>query len=180
MLDEELKDEILSAKVNYLNGYLAALGLINSYFPIGMRCKIYTFNFSTGDIEKCIQNNAYELFGVYPNDYEVEIKKSNDWETKLKYELNASTKRRILLGSIDVINPSDYLENLLVQDLSRQVKFVNDYFVGMIKNEFCKNNIDIFEVTVTNVVSSYRIIGIDLIFEIEPTKILYLQILGND
>ncbi len=178
MLDEQLKDEILNIKLNYLNGYLHALSLINSYAPIGMRCKLFAFNFSAGDIEKCIQNNAYELFGVYPNEYEIEIKKSNDWETLLKNELNASTKRRIPRGS--VVNPSDYAENMLVEDLFRNIKLVNNLFSNMVKNEFVKDDTDVYEVIISNAGSSYRIIGIDLVFEIEPTKILYLQILGTD
>ena len=87
MLNDELKDELLSVKINHLNGYLVALSLINSYFPIGMRCKLFAFNFSGGDIEKCIQNNSYELFYVYPNEYEIEIIKTSDWEAILKYDL---------------------------------------------------------------------------------------------
>ncbi|WP_262149807.1 hypothetical protein [Chryseobacterium foetidum] len=180
MLEEELKDQILNTKVNYLNGYLAALGLLNSYSIIGVNCKLYIFNFSAGDIKKCIQNNAYQLFGVYPNDWVVEIEKINDWEIKLKNELNASTKRRIPIEADKLIaNQLNYSENDLTRDLIYQTKYVNEYFVLMLKNEFVINDIDVYEVFVKNVGASYKIIGIDLIFEIEPTKILYLQITGT-
>lgn len=176
MLHEELKDQIINTKVNYLNGYLTALGLLNSYSIIGVNCKLYAFNFSAGDIEKCIQNNAYELFGVYPNDWNIEIEKINDWENKLKNELNASTKRRI---PSEAFNQLDYRENDLVKDLNHRVRSVNEYFVRMFKTEFITDSTDVYELKVKNNNSLYRFIGIDLIFEIDATKILLLQTNGR-
>ncbi|WP_296143490.1 hypothetical protein [uncultured Flavobacterium sp.] len=181
MLHDELKDQILNTKLNYLNGYLTALGLLNSYSIIGVNCKLYAFNFSAGDIEKCIQNNAYELFGVYPNDWDIEIEKIDDWENKLKNELNASTKRRIPTET----NPSasnqlDYSENDLVKDLNHSIKRVNEYFISMLKTEFSTDSTDVHELKIKTKNSSYRLIGIDLIFEIDSNKILFLQTNGND
>jgi hypothetical protein len=181
MLNEELKDQILNTKVNYINGYLASLALLNSYSIVGMKCKLYAFNFSAGDIEKCIQNNAYELFGVYPNDWNIEIEQINDWENRLKSELNASLKRRIPIESAKSTGQElDYTENSLVKDLELRTKLVNEYFISMFKNEFITDSMAVYELKIKEKSSSYRLIGIDLIFEIDATKILFLQILGKD
>lgn len=94
MLNEELKDQILNTKINYFNGYLASLALLNSYSIVGMKCKLYAFNFSAGDIEKCIQNNVYELFGVYPNDWNIEIEQINDWEKQTKIRIERVIKKK--------------------------------------------------------------------------------------
>ncbi|RKR05340.1 hypothetical protein C8C83_4684 [Flavobacterium sp. 90] len=181
MLNEELKDQILNTKINYFNGYLASLALLNSYSIVGMKCKLYAFNFSAGDIEKCIQNNVYELFGVYPNDWNIEIEQINDWENRLKSELNASLKRRIPRESDkSIAQQLDYTENSLVKDLGLRTKLVNENFISMFKNEFITDSMCVYELKITEKSSSYRLIGIDLIFEIDSTKILFLQILGSD
>jgi hypothetical protein len=180
MINEELKNQILNTKINYFNGYLEAVGRLNSYSIIGINCQLYVFSFSAGDIEKCIQNNAYELFGVYPNEWKIEIEKINDWESRLKSELNASLKRRIPTESdTSIAFKLDYSENDLVEDLNYRTKIVNEYFINMFKNEFITDSMDIYELKIKES-THYRIIGIDLIFEIEPTKVLFLQILGND
>ncbi|OQP60433.1 hypothetical protein A3860_33455 [Niastella vici] len=181
MLSEELKDQILNTKLNFLNGYLMALGFLNSYSVVGYRGKLFAFNFSAGNIEKCVQDNAYELFGVYPNDWNIEIRKNDDWETKLKSELNASLTRRIPHKGNELLTKQlDYSKNNLVDDLNYRVKFSNEYFVSILKSEFITDKTDVYELIVKDVGASYRIVGIDLIFEIESTKLLFLQLIGND
>lgn len=170
MLNEELKDQILQTKLTYLNGYLNALELISSYSVIGMKYKLFAFNFSAGKIESAIQNNSYELFGVYPNDWKLEIVKCNDWKNKLEVELKSNLTRR---------NANNLTENELVKDLSFSIKNSIDQFVYYIDKEFAINSSDIYEV---NLIESdfYRLTGIDLIFEIDDTKIVFLQIIGTD
>lgn len=179
MENEELKDQILNTKINYFNGYLAAVGLLNSYSIVGVNCNLYSFHFSAGDIEKCIQNNAFQLFGVYPNDWNIEIERSADWEKKLTQELNASTKRRIPIDTnLTTSNPSDYFENDLVKALDQSVRRVNEYFIRTFKTEFIPDATEVYELKVNH--STYRIIGIDLIFEIDSNRLLVLQVNGND
>ena len=170
MLNEELQDQILQTKLTYLNGYLNALELINSYSVIGMKYKLFAFNFSAGKIENAIQNNSYELFGVYPNDWNLEIVKCNDWKSKLENELKSSLVRK---------NTNNSIDNDFAKDLCFNIKFTIDHFVNYIDKEFAVNSSDIYEV---NLIESgfYRLIGIDLVFEISDTKIIFLQINGSD
>lgn len=176
MLNEELKDQLLQTKINYLNGYLTALGLLNSYSIIGMECKLFAFSYSAGDMEKCIQNNAYELFGVYPDDWAIEILKIDDWENKLQNELNASLKRRIPNGD----GQFDYSENDLVNDLNRSIRAVNAYFIHMFKEEFITDTTAVYELKVLESGSAYRIVGMDLIVELDDNRLLLLQLNGID
>ena len=184
MLNEELKDQILNTKLTFLNGYLMALGLLNSYAVIGLNCKLFAFNFSAGDIEKSVQDNSYELFGVYPNSYQIEVRQIDNWENRLTLELNASIKKRISTETSEYAKLFDYSENDLVKNLSRQTKIVNDYFVKMLKDEFGLDTTNIYELLVKGKSNSsycpYRLFGLDLIFEIGDTKIILLQICGND
>lgn len=170
MLNEELKDQILQTKLTYLNGYLNALELINSYSVIGMNYKLFAFNFSSGKIENAIQNNSYELFGVYPYDWKLEIVKCIDWKNKLEIELKSNLTRR---------NTDNSTTNELVKDLSFSIKNAIDHFINYIDKEFAKNSSDIYEVKLTTS-NFYRLTGIDLVFEIDDTKIVFLQIKGSD
>ena len=170
MLNEELQDQILQTKLTYLNGYLNALELINSYSVIGMKYKLFAFNFSDGKIENAIQNNSYELFGVYSNDWKLEIVKCNNWKSKLENELKSNLTRR---------NTNNSIDNDLAEDLCFSIKNSIDHFVNYIDKEFAINSSDIYEV---NLIESdfYRLTGIDLVFEIGDTKIVFLQITGSD
>lgn len=170
MLNEELKDQILQTKLTYLNGYLNALELINSYSVVGMQYKLFAFNFSAGNIESAIQNNSYELFGVYPYDWKLKIVKCNDWKNKLETELKSSLTRRFT---------ADYTENELTKDLSFSIKNAIDHFINYMEKEFSGSALDIYELKLIEN-SFYRLTGIDIIFEIDETKIVFLQIKGSD
>ncbi|GFD81174.1 hypothetical protein ABHQ57_06750 [Tenacibaculum sp. ZH5_bin.1] len=170
MLNEELKDQILQTKLTYLNAYLDALELINSYSVIGMSYKLFAFNFSAGNIHKAIQDNSYELFGVYPNDWEFKINECKNWKEKLESELKSNFNRR---------NYNSLPESELVKDLKHSINSSIDYFINLLKNEFAENSYNIYELSLTKA-SFYRIVGIDLIFEIDNTKIIFLQIIGSD
>lgn len=180
MLNEELKDQILHTKLTFLNGYLMSMGLLNSYSIVGLRCKLFAFHFSNGDIEKCVQHNAYELFGVHSNEWQIEIVPAPDWEHKLKAELNASTWRRIPGEGAGITNKGDYRENDLTRDYVRSTQSVNEHFVRLLKNEFVDDATTVHELRVVQQNATYRLVGIDLIFEIAPGKILFLQVLGVD
>lgn len=95
--------------------------------------------------------------------------------------MNASLKRRIPRESDkSIAQQLDYTENSLVKDLGLRTKLVNENFISMFKNEFITDSMCVYELKITEKSSSYRLIGIDLIFEIDSTKILFLQILGSD
>ncbi|AYN01542.1 hypothetical protein MQX03_14945 [Chryseobacterium aahli] len=171
MLNEELKDQILQTKLVYLNGYLASLAAINSFSVIGMNYKLFAYNFSDGNIEGAIQNNSYELFGVYPNDWDVELTEVKDWKERLEIELVKPVMQQPSILSDK--------ENETIRDLKSRIKNSINDFITLLEKEFAEISTNIYESTVTKG-GFYRIMGIDLVFEIEETKIIFLQILGND
>lgn len=67
----------------------------------------------------------------------------------------------------------------MAEDLCFSIKNSIDHFVNYIDKEFAINSSDIYEV---NLIESdfYRLTGIDLVFEIGDTKIVFLQITGSD
>ncbi|QYS86026.1 hypothetical protein JJC03_13505 [Flavobacterium oreochromis] len=171
MLNEELKDQILQTKLVYLNGYLASLAAINCFSVIGMKYKMYSFNFSAGNIEKSIQNNSYELFGVYPNDWTIEVFKIENWKEKLKIELYKPF--------IEIQSDSNSEEIQAIKDLKSRIKYSINEFIHLFENEFINKSVNVYETRITKG-AFYRIMGIDLVFEIEETKIIFLQIMGVD
>lgn len=179
MQPEALKDQPLHTQIHYLNGYLAALGLLNSYSIVGVDATLHAFSLSEGDMSQCIQHNAYELFGVYPNDWDIAFTKIDDWEIRLKNELNASIQRRIPVeaGAADA---SAYQENALVKALHANIKHVNEYFISLLKTALITEATDVYVLSVDTKGATYRIVGIDLVFHIAPDTILVLQINGLD
>jgi hypothetical protein len=175
MMDESINDQILQVKLTYLNGYLAALGFVNSYSIIGMRYKLHLFKYIGGNIERAIQNNSYDLFGVYPNDWEIEIDKADNWSDSLENEFLANFKRRIPSPHSQL----DYAENDLVLSINSQIRAACRYFIHLLKNDIINDTTAVHELRVTKG-SSYRFVGLDLIFEISDTNIIVLQMLGID
>ncbi len=171
MLNEELNDQILQTKLTYLNGYLNALEMLNSTNGICMKYKLFVYNFSAGDIAYAIQSNAYELFGVYPNDWELEINKCTHWKEKLQSQLYFDRESQ---------NPDTTSSNDLISNLNSRIKETISFFIHLIEKEFAKKANAIYELKITKSDALYRLIGIDLIFEIEDTKMIVLQIQGMD
>lgn len=64
--------------------------------------------------------------------------------------------------------------------LNNRIHNVGKYFITLLKSEFIKETTTVYELKVNSKTDMYRLIGIDLIFEIEPTKIVLLQVLGVD
>lgn len=178
-LEEELEDQILQAKINYLNGYLEALAFMSSYSVIGMNFKLFLYPFYAGDIDRTIQHNSYELFGVYPDQWKTELIKTDQWEERLKEELYLNFERGIPIESMDRIPKRDYSKNDLTSLMKNRFHAPIDYFVEVLKKEFVNKETDVYELKVTSD-AHYRIIGIDLVFEIGLTKVLVLQLMGND
>ena len=50
----------------------------------------------------------------------------------------------------------------------------------MFKDEFINDSVSVYEMKFVEKISFYRIVGIDLVYEIENEKVLFLQILGTD
>jgi hypothetical protein len=177
LLNEELEDQILHTKINYLNGYLDALAWMSCYSIIGMNFKLFLFHYYGGDLERTIQNNSYELFSVHSDDWEVELEKAADWEERLKKELYSNFERGLPYGHSNTL--PDYSGNILFKHLDERFQVPIDNFVSLLKDEFVNAETDVYELKVTSK-SIYRIVGIDLVFEITPTRILVLQIGGSD
>lgn len=175
MLNEELNDSFIQTKLNYLNGYLDALAYINSYPPVCMNYKLFQFNFSAGNIERAIQNNAYELFGVYPDEWELELIKEDHWIEKLKNELY----RQIPDDLVHSKNLHDSHKHDLIRRLVNGAREASDHFIHLLNDEFGKKSDCIYELKITKG-DFYKLLGIDLVFEIEDTKIIFLQLNGSD
>ena len=178
MLNEELKEQILQSKLTYLNGYLDALALVCSYSIIGMNFRLFNYKYYSGDIERAIRYNSTELFNVGQNEFDIELIETKNWEELLKNELYANLKRRIPFESPAFASQLDYKENNLVMDLNYSIRNSINYFIMMLKNEFINETVNVYELKVSR--TFHRIVGIDLIFEIEPTKMILLQIRGMD
>jgi len=180
MLNEELENQILESKLTYLNGYLDALAMICSYSVVGMRFKLFRYNFYGGNIENAIQFNSFELFGVHENDWKTEIKLIKNWEYRLKEEFYSNIiKRRIPIEYSRQEDNFDIRENDLSTNLVQSIKNAINYFIDILKKEFSNETISVYELIVTNK-RHYRIVGIDIIFEIDETKLILLQLLGSD
>lgn len=173
MLKEELKDQILQTKLTYLNGYLDALAFLNSNSTVGMRHKLFAYNFSAGEIIKAIQYNSYELFGVYPNDWDLQIEQIENWENTLETEFDTSFSRKKSFNNRSI-------ETQLADDIIQQYKLACKHFIDLIKTEFINEHTTVYELKVKTNGSFYRLVGLDLVFEIDDTKILLLQITGSD
>lgn len=170
---EEIDDNILNTKLLYLNGYLAALEILNSYSIIGMQYKLFGYTLaSDGDELTTIRYYSGELFGG--GNYNFKLKPTDDWESLIKNELELNFQRRIPGGDNGYL---DYSENELVKDLKHQYFSAFDTFTRMLR----ENLIDEFmPVYVLETDKPYRIIGLDLVFGISDTKIVVLQLMGND
>ncbi|WP_343632881.1 hypothetical protein [Fluviicola sp.] len=179
LLKEELEDQILHTKINYLNGYLSALAMMSSYSIVGMDFKLYLYPFYAGDIERAIQYNSYELFGVHTNEWNIELVKTDHWKARLKEELYMNFKRSIPVDHTTRIPKPDYSQNDLTDQLRDRFYASINYFVELLEDEFVTSQTDVYEMKV-KADAYYRIVGIDLIFEISDTKLVVLQIMGND
>lgn len=179
LLKEELEDQILHTKINCLNGYLSALAMMSSYSIVGMNFKLFLYPFYAGDIERTIQHNSYELFGVHTDEWKIELVQANDWKTRLKEELYLNFKRSIPVDNTERISKPDYSRNDLTEQLRDRFHTSIDYFVELLEDEFVTRQTEVFELKVKTD-AHYRIVGIDLVFEISDTKLLVLQIMGND
>ena len=181
MHTEDLKLENFDYKLSYLNGYLAAISFLNSYSIIGIDCKLHAFEKKGLSIADCLQNNAYALFGVEPNDWSVTLEELPNWEENLKTELNASLNRRkASLGIKKENNLPSENEHEAIKDLSKCIINVNNVFVNLLKHAFVADSQMVYELKVKPTSGNYRIVGIDLVFEIANKNVLVLQVLGND
>lgn len=179
LLNEELEDQILHTKINYLNGYLEALAFMSSYSIVGMNFKLFLYSFYAGDIERSIQQHAYELFGVHTDEWKIELVKTADWEERLKKELYLNFERGIPTNNSDISPKPDFTKNSLTHQLMNRFHAPVDYFIRLLKDEFVNRETDVYELKVKTG-AHYRIVGIDLVFEIGDTKLLVLQLMGND
>lgn len=170
MLSEDLKDELLQVKLTYLNGYLRALSFINSYSIIGMQYKLFVYHFSNGNMEHSIQSHSHQLFGVYPNTWKIEFSKIKNWEELLKKEFTVNFDRK----------NSDYEKGKMPEFICDDYRKVFEEFISLLKESIITDNAVCYEMNVKTNGELYRIVGLDLVFEIDDTKIMFLQLKGLD
>lgn len=170
-LVEELSAPLLNQKLAWLNGYLSALGLLNSSNPVGFQCKLFAFALPAGDpdliqpIQRCLNYHAHQLFNVYPDQADFEWQALPDWQEKLCAVWQ--TYLRLQAGA----NNQQIVDNL---------KLANRHFCQLLQQEFVKPETTVYELKVNLRGRFYRLLGIDLLFEIEDNQLLVLQVLGSD
>ncbi|WP_300663997.1 hypothetical protein [Fluviicola sp.] len=179
MSTEEIELRKLQSKIAYLNGYLDALAIVSSYSIVGMQYRLFIYNREGGDCNQTIQRNAYDLFGVHPDEWHTELIPVNHWEERIKEEIFANFKRRIPHNPPEIAHEFHYEENDMVQDLFDKIRSAVHYFILCFKEEFDTGKMDVYELKVIHT-SHYRIVGIDLVFETSSGQVLVLQLLGND
>lgn len=169
----------LQSQITYLNGYLDALAIVSSYSIVGMEYHLFAYNKEDKDCNQTIQKNAFELFGVSLDEWQLELIPTSRWEEQIREEILANFKRRIPHNPPEIAHQFQYEENDLVKDLFDKIRFAVNNFIGHFKEVFDTDKMDVYELKVFNT-GHYRIVGVDLIFEISSEQILVLQLQGND
>ena len=154
-IEYEIENHALQTKILYLNGYLDALALVSSYDIVGMSYNIFAYNYSAGDILESLSHNSYELYGVYPNEYNFELVPIEDWTSLV-------------------------LNGMQTQGLNAQYLFALENFISMFKSHILNKSTNCFKIQIDTNGKFDRLVGFDLVFEIAETKLIVLQIYGSD
>jgi len=141
-------------------------------------CNInYFLDFFAGDLIASIKHNSYTLIGVHKNELDYEIQKIEDWKSVIKEELESNFTRRIPSGQNYGL---DYSKNQSVNDFGYNYKSACKFFLELLEDNLLNDLSEFYVVTVNKSRQFDRIVGVDLVFEIAPTKMLYLQLMGTD
>ncbi len=174
---EEIEQNTINSTVLYLNGYLDALSLFNSYSVIGMNYKLFAIDLLAGDLVTSIDHQAYKLFGRSQGEYQFELESVLHWKSLIKEELMANLTRRIPKGNNEGL---DYSVNDLVKDLHYHYINAFDIFLSLLEDNLLYKASEAYVVKANGKRTFHSIVGVDLVFEIAPTQIIYLQLTGSD
>lgn len=164
MLDEDLQQHVLDWKLNWLNGYLQALACLISVNGLFFRCQLIKVDFVAGDAQRSLQHHAYDLFGQYPDDWAIDLIAIDDWQQSLIQFVQRHLQ----------LNQGQHAKQWLTQSSA-----VLQFFCTQLKQLCLGENTEVFEMVVHER-GFYRIIGLDLVFDLAGEQLLVLQILGAD
>ncbi|HAS39338.1 MAG TPA: hypothetical protein DCS93_02620 [Microscillaceae bacterium] len=176
-LIEEIERETINSTVLYLNGYLDALSLFNSYSVIGMNYKLFAIDLLEGDLITSIDHQAYKLFDCPQGAYQFELESIVYWKSLIKEELMANLTRRILSGNNEGL---DYSVNDLVKDMHHHYINAFDIFLSLLDDNLLNKTSEAYVVKANGKRTFHSIVGVDLVFEISSTQMIYLQLTGSD